>query len=177
MLSELDLPGLSSKHELDFLARMAQSAPQRGHVVELGAYAGRSTAALCRAVGDKRVLSIDNWSMQHHGAISEKAFRENLNKLGYSPTIVNGDSRKARPDIAVDGVAMVFFDSDHSGVTLTAEIDAWLPLLRSRGFVVFHDYGDPRFAAVTQVVESKFSAVHWSCLGKAGTMLALERNV
>ena len=130
--------GLLSDH--DMLSIYQTSADQflngqDGWVVNLGVFQGKSLGILSEVFGSERVVGIDNWCM---GGLSHELATENLQKAGYNPTIVSGDTRDV-PEW-IDKVSTLFIDSDHSAQHLRGEYEAWLPHLNSDALVVLHDY-------------------------------------
>ena len=52
-----------------------------------------------------------------------------------------------------ESLDLVFIDGDHSYEGCKADIEAWLPKLRSGGVLAGHDYGHKRFPGVKQAVD------------------------
>jgi predicted O-methyltransferase YrrM len=151
------------ERELRWLAESARLAPHEGAIVELGVYQGATLAALCRAVGDARVVGIDNWQMQYHQANSARVARANLKKLGFKPRIVTGESHKV-PE-GINRVAMLFIDSDHRREVLYREMAAWLPRLMPGAVVALHDYDNPDFPEMKPAIDGYFQLPTWHALG------------
>lgn len=145
-------------HALYMLAR-----EHSGYSVELGAFMGRSTAAL--AYGkmasnfdtDRLVVSIDTWQGTEGLDAEEsrarktslwEAHRENMRQLG-----LEGWSRRIRGRTVPDGAewarewyvrpGLVFVDADHSYPAVKADVDGWAPLVRPGGVLAFHDSWAP----------------------------------
>jgi predicted O-methyltransferase YrrM len=167
----LTLWGLTLREELEFLENLATIAPE-GWVVELGTFNGRSTAALCGAVGDHRVITIDDWTLQRYGPNSETMAREGLGKLGFTPRFVTSKSWEVPSGI--EKVAMIFIDTTHEGPVLEKELAAWLPLLVPQGIVAMHDYSVQGWPTLFPVIDRVFVGPVWASLGMVNTLVAFR---
>lgn len=150
MQSRLDrakaIQGWMSDFELDWLARMAS---QRGRIVEVGSWKGRSTAALAEYTSGI-VFAVDTWkgSAEHKeieigpaGALF-KQFIENTKGLPVLP--IMGTSLEAAKHFKDSGFKvfdMIFIDGDHAPESVSLDIQAWKPLLQDGGLLCGHDYG------------------------------------
>ena len=172
VLDAMSIKGLITREELAFLMAVASVAPCDGSVVELGVFNGRSAAGLCLAVGDHRVVAIDDWSLQHCGPNSAELATKNLEWLGLTPRIITGPSNKI-PQY-VDKVAVLVIDSTHDASVLKEEIEVWFPKLVCGGIIVFHDYGNDKFPDIKKLVDQNFVA--WvPRVGSAGKMIAFRK--
>lgn len=102
--------------------------------VNIGSGAGTSAIAVLEEVGDITLYDID--LDLAHGAAA-------LRELGYHQDArlkrVQGDS--AEIGRAFEGeIDYLFIDGNHSEDGVRADCQAWLPHMRSGGFVLFHDY-------------------------------------
>jgi len=52
---------------------------------------------------------------------------------------------------------LVFLDADHSYEAVKADIETWLPLIRKKGILIGHDYGEP---GVVQAVDECFGTAN-----------------
>lgn len=167
----LEIPGLITGNELQFLVDVAETAPL-GSVVDLGTFQGRSAAALCGTVGHHRVVTIDNWVMQHHGVNNQKLARENLKKMLFTPRFVTGLSWEIPPE--VDQVAMIFIDTDHRDFILRKELKVWLPLLVEGGIVAMHDYRSMAWPTLTLLIDQQFIEPEWHRIGVVEMLIAFR---
>ena len=141
-----DIPSAVTGEEAARLASLASG----GDVLELGAQYGFSTVVLAQAA--RRVTSVD-WhqgdaSIEAMGGGSEDtwaAYRGNLARYGVAGKV---DARRGRfadvlPALARQGALFdgVFIDAQHDSVSVQADLDLALPLIRPGGWVAFHDYG------------------------------------
>lgn len=159
----LQIDGWMHPIELEWLFHIAQKVPEEGVIVELGAWKGRSSAALYEGAGNKKnVVSIDTWRGQKnlvdfdHSEVKTtdifKVYIENMRQLGfnpkpspipyephhYGPQYIISDSVEASKYFQNNSVDWIFIDADH---TKTGEdIDAWLPKMKTDGLMTGHDY-------------------------------------
>ena len=142
-----DIPTAITGEEAARLASLASG----GDVLELGAQWGFSTVVLAQAA--RRVTSVD-W---HQGDASIKeisgaecadtweAYRGNLARYGVAGKV---DARRGRfedvlPALRRQGALFdgVFLDAQHDAVSVQADMDLVLPLIRPGGWIAWHDYG------------------------------------
>lgn len=152
-------------------ARMIQSVPENSHIVEVGAWMGKSTAflaSLVRQSGKKIAISVvDTWegSPQEHlyePASSSAAaslfakFRSNMENAGVwhllSP--VQSDSVTASQRYSDGSLDFVFIDAAHDFHSVVGDIRAWWPKVRIGGWIGGHDFGT--WNGVTKGVSKSF---------------------
>jgi len=142
-----------------------------GLVLEVGAWTGRSTCALARAINPRVVHSVDTWQgspseisaglaanrdvfaqWQHNVAMNT---RGNVvgHRMGW---------REFVPTIT-DPVALVFIDAEHTFVEVRDNIKAMLPLMSSGGVICGDDAHHPPVltAALEVLGEVTRSAALW----------------
>lgn len=160
-----------TQSELEFLYNLVQDSSSAAVVVELGAWKGRSTAALYTAMcGDQAVVTVDTWlgqpdlRFEQHREVLEKdlflEFLDNMKEFGVYPTwyeLGNIGANYLRMD-SVDAAALfenqsvdvLFIDCDHNRVGL--DIDAWREKVKPNGVICGHDYS---WVGVKDVVLSR----------------------
>lgn len=146
----LRIPGRMELDELAFLAALAAQVPDGGHIVEIGAFYGRSTNAMARANPRARITSIDtfedvDWTRRYAASYVEvpvfgrAAFERYTRNLG-NVDAVTGFS----PDVASDWSAPIdlyFEDAIHGNPGLKRNLDFWTRRLKPGGIACGHDYG------------------------------------
>jgi hypothetical protein len=152
-----DIDGWMADTELEWLYRTASRVPVGSLIVEIGAWMGRSSAAIFLGSGkDKTVVSIDTWkgSPDEPHELASKydiftLFAYNLSNLGidvqeYRPGAgaghyyLTGDSIELAAQFADQSIAWLFYDGSHS---MTGEnLDAWVPKMKPDGLLAGHDY-------------------------------------
>jgi hypothetical protein len=149
---------------------------EKGAVVEIGSYAGRSTIALAfgrkAAPGGGIVYAIDVSPHEDFSANVERAGLSNWVVLivGRSTQIVQSWNRP---------VGMLFIDGDHSHLGCAKDIRCWSPHIVVGGLVVFHDYAKFGYEGVHSMVYRMMLSrpIEWRVVAdrRAGSLLALER--
>lgn len=152
--------GWMAETELNWLYETARKVPADGLAVEIGAWMGRSSAAICSgAAGMKRVVSVDTWQgspdeMDPATARTENVhgiYKSNMEELGIQVSelpswehrdngcyYVVGDSLSVVDAVPDASIAWLFYDGHHG---LTGEnIDRWLPKMQPDGLLTGHDY-------------------------------------
>ena len=103
--------------------------------------------------GDVKALSSDEQMAQaHRQAIASTGF------ANYRAQIVRGDSAQTAEKVADGTLDFVFIDADHSYEGVCRDIQAWLPKVKSGGWIGGHDYGDPAFPGVERAVDVFFGS-------------------
>ncbi len=169
----LDVPGWTQEVQLRFLMRAAAAVPDGGVIVEVGVWHGRSALAMaeaCRGTG-KRVYAVDPWQdydegagsveelleARGHGGIEEAyqsflTYRRTL-RLENETVVVRADSLAAAAAWTAGPVAMIFIDGNHHYDAVTADLEAWFPLVRPGGRICGDDWNwDSVQRAVTDFV-------------------------
>lgn len=145
------------------LYNLAHTVPPGTAIVELGAFMGRSTAALAAGAlhsnRQTRVISIDTWQgsgepeaekicrqkMAEHGVDDLFALhRKNLEALGLGSV-----TRRIRARTVPEGIewakewevpiGLLFIDADHVYESVKQDFEAFAPLVVPGGVVAFHD--------------------------------------
>jgi hypothetical protein len=115
-------------------------------VVELGSFAGVSSELFALHCG--KLYCIDRWEpyweidQDEKMLTAEKKFDAMVNN--YSNIVkVKQDSIEAAKEFADDSIDLVYIDSDHSSERVKAELNAWLPKVKSTGYIAGHDINMP----------------------------------
>lgn len=171
---EENVPGQMVPSEVKFLMQCVESSPEKCQRVNLGAYLGKSTAAICAVSGARReVITIDNFKYTGRlGPSTPEIVRENLARLGLSANILTADSCSVPSTI--EGVGLLFIDTDHSARHLNKELDAWLPYVVDRGIVVLHDYYEESYSGYVAAIDTRLEG-HWELLGIQHTTIGFRR--
>lgn len=150
--------GWLSPREAAACAAAAEIA--EGPVIELGAYAGRSTIALARGASrrpDGIVISIDTFEGWFHSPQKSLStldqYREALNGSEYAGRVI--PFRATFKDVARQWMRTVDFilhDGMHYFDNVLEDVRDWGPYLRKGGMIAFHDY-HPEFPGVVEAVE------------------------
>lgn len=173
------------------LLQLAEHGPGVGAVVEIGSFAGRSTAWLAtgsRRAKREKVNAVDHFrgSPEHHaggafesslvtgGSLRER-FERNLASAGVADWVrVLGEGS---PDAAKSWshpIRLLFIDGDHSYEASRADYEAWSPWLVEGGVVAFHDIGI--FPGVTRFYEELAASGKVREIMAVGTLRAAVRG-
>jgi predicted O-methyltransferase YrrM len=154
------IPGWITGLEGFALWQLAAHGPGVGQIVEVGSYAGLSTA--CLALGTAHsaregVVAVDRFvdTPDVHPQLPESArlagglrpyMEAGLEKAGIRQhvRILQGDSPEIGRRWSGGSVRLLFLDGDHSAQGIANDFAAWSPHLAPRGLLVFHDVGNPR---------------------------------
>jgi len=156
----LEIDGWMDETELIWLFQAAERVPENGLIVEIGAWKGRSTAALCTgAENDKRgrkkaVVSIDTWKGENFSAEEAREadifslYKANLASVGIDvkpyergamgAQYITGDSVEIAKLFDDKSIYVLFVDGDH--FKCGEDIDAFLPKMKPDGVLAGHDY-------------------------------------
>lgn len=156
----LDITGWMSPVELECLYEVSLKVPPNELVVEIGAWMGRSSAAIyAGAQGKNPVVSIDTWqgNLGDPGTDIAKTtdifqiYLQNMRACGFDPQplsswcglenkcyYVVGDSLEIVRDVPDGSIAWLFYDGEHR--TTGENIDAWMPKIELDGLLTGHDY-------------------------------------
>jgi len=160
-----DLPQGWFHHGQLILALLAEHRPQT--VVELGSWKGASAIAMARTVRawGGTVTCVDTWTPDaYHGGLST----DGATFADTAPTpatiaecaanvVTAGVAASVRliPATTADAAAhwqgpidALYIDADHTYASVLADLEAWVPLVRSGGLVMGDDYGNPAFPGV-----------------------------
>lgn len=121
-----------SHAEIDYLAELTKSLPDKPLIVNIGAYIGVSTCTFLEAKPDCVIYSVDVEQCP--------AEFDNAKRFGFDATRIIrllGDSKEIGKNFPYQA-DMVFVDGDHWNAR--GDIDAWMDKVRLGGIMAFHDY-------------------------------------
>lgn len=144
--------GWMNNEELQWLY---DTASGMGSVLEIGAWCGRSTFALCSGCPGM-VFSIDHFrgSLEHEGLIKSgmnpiAVYYENMKVFGNIITVI-GDSAKVSKHIAI-GYDMLFIDGAHEKEAIEKDLASWA--WNATILVAGHDWG---YGQIQEAVKTFF---------------------
>lgn len=170
------------------LARLAGDVFPDEAIVEVGAYAGRSTGYLAAGAMYGRgahVTSIDPWGPAAiPGGTDQAAADEVLDyylarlyelKLERQVTSLRAKGTDVAPTF-LRRIGLLFIDSTHYYADTRDEIAAWEPRMASGAFAAFHDYDPhPAHAGVVQATDEAVASGRWKHYGLTCSLRVLER--
>lgn len=157
--------GWFSEGDAGVYQRIADAVPHGGAVAEVGCWMGRSLCALSTFLFERQkgvhIHAIDTFQGAPGDEIQAEAIRDlqskgstgpgnsvravferNLLSFGVRPQIYEMPSLEAAAKFADGSLDAVFIDGDHSYEAVEADINAWLPKVKSTGILAGHDYDD-----------------------------------
>lgn len=155
-------PGLTELAACQRLRSLAAAVPADQAIVELGAYAGRTTGWLLLGAQDgysAPVVSVDPWGERTDGydrysgryIEAERLHAEHMTRIGATPeqhTAVRGRAVDVGTGWVSPPVGLLWHDAEHSADAVEADLRAWLPHLSPTAVVVLHDAANPRCGVV-----------------------------
>lgn len=171
------------------LAATAARVPKTHAIVEIGAYKGKSACYLgtgAQAGRGAHVYSIDLWDPEAHRPRSLfaergilKAWKTQVARMGLTDVVTPIKGRSTDVAARWDGkkVGLLFIDGNHRYAAARADFDAWVPFVPKGGFVVIHDYGNPRWLKdVNRLVDETLGGEGWTEFEVVGTAAKARRT-
>lgn len=136
-MSALDIAkglGYLTVNEVEAIKAIAQRLPRDPIGVNIGSGAGTSVIAILEECQDIILYDVDLDLANGASQLAEEGYREDARLRR-----VQGDSAEVgrRFTLPID---YLFIDGDHFAPGVLADCEAWLPHMKSNGYVLFHDY-------------------------------------
>ena len=176
--------GYLSMEELALLIQLVESLPDDPLVVNIGAGVGTSTMAILETREDSFVVSVDLYTGVHPtGGLGNEYFEVKDAEMLDRRFGICSDSTVAGMQWWENKnepwwrrkVDMVFHDAAHNEVTLTTEIEAWLPRVRAKGIIAVHDYTSVHWDGVMKAVDELLSP-RFKLIKQADTLIAFRKE-
>lgn len=180
-----DIEGYFLPEDSEFVTRIC-SQIHNGIVVELGVFAGRSSAVMASICqnNNTRYHAIDNFcgggdppdkATRHQRNRDIRAlFDTNMIEMKLLPfiNVHKMDSAKSASMFQDDMVDFCFIDADHTAIAIQKDIDAWWPKIKINGFLGGHDYPSPPL----QFVVKQFAKINRLQIIVGGRCWAVKRE-
>lgn len=161
--------------EVDLLQETAMKLPPNALSLNIGAGAGTTSLAVAEARPDVTIYSVDISPGGPLGGLEGE--RNAFDGAGIKhPNQILGDSKKIGKEWQGDKFDMILIDGDHNEPGIRGDIEAWMPHLKPGGYVVFHDYTQPMWPAVKQVVD-ELIAPTYKLIGQAKWLIVFQSPV
>ena len=140
------LPGMLTAHEVDCLYRLGQFNDQKGVIVEIGSWKGKSTVAL--ALGAATVHAEKIYAIDPHRIMPEEGYLEdteadflaNLKQAGVDNQVVPMVmTSEAAAQHWVKPIRLLWIDGDHRYEPTKLDFALWEPHLVEGGILAMHD--------------------------------------
>ena len=137
-----DIDGWFDFQEL--YTKMVDSAPEVAHFVEVGVYCGCSAAyMLVEIVNSGKQIKLDLVDTGDSFSASLTVLKDH-----FKPVITGSVQAATEYDDA--SLDFVYIDADHSYESVTADINAWLPKIKSGGYLGGHDWAPDNINGIEQ---------------------------
>lgn len=172
-LSKLD--GLITADVGEYLYMLASKTLADQHIVEIGAWKGKSTCYLAAGRRDGnggRVFSVDPWSTdvqewsRYHQSATLEQWQAQVDAAGFTATAtpLPGRSVDVADRWAGGPIGFLYIDGDHARAAVLTDWEAWRPHLSKTAVVVFDDYGvshNPDVAPVVHELQKSGDLIMW----------------
>jgi predicted O-methyltransferase YrrM len=142
--------------EIDLLQHLVHFLPSNPVVINIGAGAGVSGLAIFQARDDVTLYTVDiNWKSPN-GSLSGEldAFHDaGIRSNHPRHKQIKGKSHDIAAAWSFGKADLIFVDDGHSWEDIEGDITGWLPHLKNRGVMVFHDYGSNDWPDVKRAVD------------------------
>lgn len=163
-----DVEGWFSEQDAMFVSSICNQI-KNGIVVEIGIFAGRSTAVMAPICinNNNKYYAIDNFiggsdqnteaSIIHRQRDMKSIFIQNMEKLNLIKNInlIIGDSSSSSVNFENDTIDFCFIDADHTPEAVQKDIDSWWPKIKNNGIIGGHDYPSPLRNIVDNFVKNQ----------------------
>ncbi len=164
----------------DLFTKIVNILPNNSHIVEVGAFKGRSSAYLAVEVINSgkniKIDIIDSWNgedgtdrpawsdyiaapeygvIKPHGDIFEE-FKENLKPVWHIINPIQSLSAPAADLYEDKSLDFVFIDANHYYDGVKEDITKWLPKIKDNGIMAGHDYNEHSWPGVIKAVNEFF---------------------
>lgn len=126
--------GYLTINEVKAIKWVVNRLPHDAIGVNIGSGAGTSAIAVLEEHGDITLYDVDLDLAHGAQALREQGYHEDIRLKR-----VQGDSAEIGRAFTLP-VDYLFIDGDHTEEGVRADCQAWLPHMRSNGYVLFHDY-------------------------------------
>lgn len=141
------VPGHFHPLEGRFLYWLASTLPSDGLAVEIGSFKGKSSVFLAAGLPKTaRLACVDTWynDAMPYDASADVLPEFLLNTHQFSDRLQPYRGRSAEvAAVWAQPIDLLFIDGDHSYEGCSGDLRAWLPFVRTGGWVAFHDSSVP----------------------------------
>jgi len=152
------VPRIRTPGSIEGLKEMVSTLPDGMIIVEVGCYAGESTAVLAEKA--KLLICVDPWDPELFKsrppgvtmddvklAFNVRMFpwRAILEARGGGLNVFSAKSIDVAERHFDQSIDLVYIDADHFYASVVADIRAWLPKVKLGGWIGGHDYNDERW--------------------------------
>lgn len=159
---------LMTQKELEAIVKILKD----GHldiknIVELGCYAGGTTAVMAAARPDAQIYAIDSFVI-NHSEVNENTVGKFLERFPNVTVYPMSTNEAAQHYEIPESIDFLFIDADHQEHSIQEDCANWLQKVRPGGIVVFDDYHNDDFVAVKPNVDR--ATVGWEVIAEVDTI-------
>ncbi len=148
--------GFLNLDEVACLKRIARTLPPSPVVINIGAGVGTTALAVYEARPDSIIHSVDFCQEGPFGSLNGE--KNAFVSAGFPPpTQYLGDSRMIGNNWQGPQSDFLIIDDGHQRHEVIGDMLVWIPHTRHNSLVAFHDYGNPEFPWIKEVVDAAFS--------------------
>lgn len=160
---------------VDGLKNLAQDTLQpwsNSKIVEIGCYMGESTLIFLNSGLTDKIICVDPYSdslakaeLDHPelgwtmSSVREEFIKRVLLNFPQVELLQTTSVRAARA-LSDEKFDLVYIDGNHSYESVKEDIAAWLPLVKSGGWIAGHDYNSIEFPGCVRAVDEAFGKPH-----------------
>lgn len=166
-----DVRGLIPLSTGEHLEAWARGVPDGQRIVEIGAYTGRSTAFLARAVreggaGGAPVYSVDPHGLsgcergrggRFAGDYVRETYLRNLRDTALLEHVEPVRALSVDAPLPREPIGLLFIDGDHHTHAVQEDVRRWAPLIAPGGRIVFDDFGTYHPGVDAEVTKQRLS--------------------
>jgi MMP 1-O-methyltransferase len=180
-----DINGFLSVAEAELLYRLAVEVPQRGAVVEIGSFQGRST--VCLGLGAKQA-GAGVWAVDphedcqvnentHYGMENHAALLKNLVDFEVADVVrvIAMPSALASSVWYYSQIHLLWIDGSHERDDVWADLRDWHYHVSINGKIALHD-ASGHFPGVTQALDDFLARNKWRIAQRIDATVVLERD-
>jgi predicted O-methyltransferase YrrM len=134
----------------DLYSDVVKIFPEKSHFVEVGSWKGKSASFMAVEIhNSKKQIKFDcvdtwNGSVEHasYGEVLNSLYEEfttNIQPIKHIINPIRKTSEEAAKDYKDGSLDFVFIDASHEYEDVKKDIKAWLPKVKSGGFLAGHD--------------------------------------
>ena len=141
--------------EIKALKKVVSTLPKNPLIINLGAGFGTSSLGMAE---ERQDSTIHTWDLRASSPLGGLENERNAFARADLPHPIQHLQDTSEGGREWDGkkVHLVFVDAGHKRPEITADIEAWLPHIRKRGIIAFHDYGSRHHGDVKKVIDEMF---------------------
>lgn len=163
------------------LARLAGNVSPELEIVEIGAFAGRSTAYLAEGTIGAHITSLDDWSPAAlpdgtDQALADEVLADYLREVDRKRvTFIRARSTQIAP-FWIKPIGLCFLDATHLYADTVGDIADWGRHIVPGGRMAFHDY-HPHHPGVIRATDEAVASGNWHHEGLTVSLRVLRRTL